>query len=337
MARHDPSGAWRAFVFAGKQGAMEQTARKGRLGRMGWFGVTLAALALGLFGLWRYAHATNAVALLDWADQTVGRSGGTALTARGVRYGSDPAQRLDVIAPDAPGPHPVLVFFHGGGWHSGSPEDYRFVGRQFARAGYVVVLAGYRLGSDGVYPRMLEDGAAALAWVRNNAPAHRGDPARVFLMGHSAGAHSAVMLGLERQWLGRAGVEDGFVKGVVGLSGPYDFFPFTSDSARNAFGHVADPALTQPITFARGDAPPMLLLTGAADETVRPRNAEALARALSAAGLPTRAVILPGLTHSDTVVKLAAPFNRDRQVIDPVLAFLTLHGGASAPVQPASR
>ena len=81
-----------------------------------------------------------------------------------------------------------------------------------------------------------------------------------------------VMLALERQWLGRAGVPDGFLKGVVGLSGPYDFFPFTSDSARNAFGHEADPAVTQPINHVRGDGPPMLLLTGDADETVKPRN-----------------------------------------------------------------
>ena len=316
---------------------MEQAARKGKLGRMGWIAVTLGALALGLFGLWRFAHATNSVALLDWADQTVGRTEGTALAASGVTFGPDPAQRLDVIVPNAPGPHPVLVFIHGGGWHAGRPEDYRFVGRQFARAGYVVVLAGYRLGPDGVYPRMLEDGAAAVAWVKDNIAAHGGDPARVFLMGHSAGAYNAAMLALERQWLGRAGVEEGFIKGVVGLSGPYDFFPFTSDSARNAFGHVADPAITQPIGFARGDAPPMLLLTGDADETVKPRNSAALARALTTAGLPTRAVILPGLDHSDPVIKLAAPFNRDRQVIDPVLAFLAAHGGASAPVQAARR
>lgn len=316
---------------------MEQAARKGKLGRMGWIAVTLGALALGLFGLWRYVHATNSVALLDWADQTVGRTTGTALAASGVTFGPDPAQRLDVIVPNASGPHPVLVFIHGGGWHAGRPEDYRFVGRQFARAGYVVVLAGYRLGPDGVYPRMLEDGAAAVAWVKDNIAAHGGDPARVFLMGHSAGAYNAAMLALERQWLGRAGVEEGFIKGVVGLSGPYDFFPFTSDSARNAFGHVADPAMTQPIGFARGDAPPMLLLTGDADETVKPRNSAALARALTAAGLPTRAVILPGLDHSDPVIKLAAPFNRDRQVIDPVLAFLAAHGGASAPVQAARR
>ena len=219
----------------------------------------------------------------------------------------------------------------------GQPEDYRFIGRTFARAGYMVVLPSYRLGSEGVYPHMLEDGAAAVRWVSANAARLGGNPDQVFLMGHSAGAHTAAMLGLERQWLGRQGLADGFVKGVVGLSGPYDFFPFTSDSARNAFGHVSEPTITQPITFVRGDAPPMLLLNGDADTTVRPRNSEVLGRALTAAGAQAQVVILPGLNHADPVLKLAKPFDSDPQVRQPVLEFLAARVQASAPVQAQPR
>lgn len=300
---------------------------------MGWGLIVLALLAAALVGAWRYAMATNAVGLLDLADRTLAGTAGTSVLESGVAFGPDPAQQLEVIGPNGPGPHPVLVFIHGGGWHSGAPGDYHFIGRQFARAGYLVVLPGYRLGPAGKYPHMLEDSAAAVAWVEANAQRLGGDPGRVFLMGHSAGAYNVVMLALERQWLGRAGVPDGFVKGVVGLSGPYDFYPFTSDSARNAFGDVPDPAATQPINFVRRDVAPMLLLTGDADETVKPRNSVALGKALTAAGQPVTPVILPGLDHSGTVMKLAAPFNRDRRVIDPVLAFLAAHGGASAAVQ----
>lgn len=305
---------------------------------MAWVLIVLALLLVAaLFGAWRYALATNAVALLDWADRTIDGTAGAVVLETGVAFGSDPAQQIEVIGPGTSGPYPVLVFIHGGGWHSGTPGDYHFVGRQFARAGYLVVLPGYRLGPTGKYPHMLEDSAAAVAWVHANAQRLGGDPARVFLMGHSAGAYNVVMLGLERQWLGRAGVPDGFVKGVVGLSGPYDFYPFTSDSARNAFGDEADPKLTQPINFVHGDAPPMLLLTGSGDETVKPRNSVVLGKALSAAGQPTTPVILPGVDHSGTVMKLAAPFNRDNQVLGPVLAFLTAHGGASATVQAKAR
>jgi acetyl esterase/lipase len=310
-----------------------------RIGWMGWLLIIAALLLAVLYGAWRYALASNAVAVLDWADRQLGGTDGYAIALAGGSYGPDPAQRVEVIVPSQPAaaPRPVLVFFHGGGWHSGQPGDYHFIGRTFARAGYVVILPGYRVGPAGRYPAMLEDGALALAWARDHAAAHGGDPARVAVMGHSAGAYIAAMLGLERQWLGRAGVEDGFVKGVVGLSGPYDFFPWTSDSARNAFGHVADPAQTQPVAYARGDAPPMLLLTGDSDTTVRPRNSRALAKALGAAGVPTEAVVLGGVDHSGTVMKLAAPFSRDRRVLDPVLTFLAARTAPSAPVHaPAS-
>lgn len=307
---------------------------------MGWIGWTAAivlVLVVALLGAWRYAHATGAVGLLEWADRTIGTTQGTAVAASGVAFGDDPAQRLDIIAPNTPGPHPVIVFFHGGGWHSGRPEDYRFVGRTFARAGYVVVLPGYRLGPEGIYPRMLEDGAAALAWTNGQIARFGGDPRQVILMGHSAGAHTATMLGLERQWLGQQGLPDGFVKAVVGLAGPYDFHPFTSDSARNAFGHVRDPAATQPITFVRGDAPPMLLLTGDADTTVKPRNSRALAKAMTEAGARAELVILPQVDHAGPVLKLAHPFARDTRVRDAALGFLRTLPEASVPVQAEMR
>jgi acetyl esterase/lipase len=307
------------------------------MGWLGWTLIVLALLAVVLYGTWRWALANNAVALLDRVDRTVAGTDGARLARAALAYGPAPGQRLDVIVPEQPGPHPVLVFIHGGGWHSGLPGEYRFVGRRFARAGYVVVLAGYRLGPDGTYPHMLEDSAAALAWVHANAGALGGDPGRVLLMGHSAGAYNVVMLGLDRQWLDRAGVPDGFVKGVVGLSGPYDFYPFTSESARNAFGHVPDPAITQPISHVRGVAPPMLLLTGDADETVKPRNSRVLASALQAAGSSAELVVLPGVGHAGTVMKLAAPFDRDRRVLDPVLAFLARQARPSPPVQAPKR
>lgn len=303
--------------------------------RMGWIVFFLAALALALFGVWRWALANNAVSLLDWADRQFGGSQGYVLALADARYGPLEAQKVEVVVParKQETPWPVVVFIHGGGWHSGTPGDYRFIGRTLAREGYAVVLIGYRLGDEGRYPAMLEDSAQALAWTQGNIARFGGDAQKVMVMGHSAGAYNAVMLALERQWLGRAGVSEGFVKGVIGLSGPYDFYPFTSDSARNAFGLVADPAQTQPINFVRGDAPHMLLLTGDDDTTVKPRNSIALARALSAAGAPTRPVVLEGVSHAGTVMMLAAPFSRDRRVLDPVLAFLRAQCRPSAPVQ----
>ena len=313
-------------------------AQMGRIGTLGWIGIGLALTALVMFGAWRWAIANNAVALLDWGDRQFGGNAGYKVALADGHYGPDTAQRIEVIVPADPSlrPRPVVVFIHGGSWNSGSPRDYRFIGRTLARQGYVVVLPGYRLGAPGRFPHMLEDGAAAVAWTRDHVAAFGGDPGQVVLMGHSAGAYNVMMLALERQWLGRAGVPDHFVKGVIGLSGPYDFYPFTSDSTRAAFGQAPDPALTQPIHFVRGDGPHMLLITGDADTTVKPRNSLALAAALTAAGAPTRPVVLPGMDHGDTVVKLAAPFSRDRRVLGPVLAFLAAQCQpkyASPPVQ----
>ena len=107
-----------------------------------------------------------------------------------------PAQKLDVFVPDATAadPRPVLVFFYGGGWHSGLPGEYHFVGRTFARLGYVVVIPGYRLTPEGKFPRMLEDSAAGVKWVHDHIADYGGDPNRVFVMGHSAGAQLAALV-----------------------------------------------------------------------------------------------------------------------------------------------
>lgn len=304
---------------------------------MGWTLISLALLAAAMYGLYRYAVATNGVAVLDWADRTIGGTKGAGVALQNIAYGPLAAQKLEVIVPavHAATKRPVVVFIYGGGWRTGKPGEYHFIGRTLARAGYVVVLPGYRLTPDGAFPNMLKDSAAALKWVRDNIAQQGGDPDRVFVMGHSAGAYNGMMLTLDRQWLGREGLPDGFIKGMIGLAGPYDFFPFTSDSTRQAFAHVAEPAITQPITYVRSDAAPLLLLTGDIDTTVKPRNSLALAKAMTAAGAPTQAVVLKGVSHESIIMKLAQPFMaRDTRVIDAVLAFLTSHGGmASAPVQ----
>ena len=320
-----------------------------RIGTLGWTLIALVLIALALVGAWRWALANNAVAILDWGDRQIGGNAGYRVALADGHYGTDAQQRIEVIVPDGPSPRPrpVVVFIHGGSWAFGDPRNYRFIGRTLAREGYIVVLPGYRLGDAGKFPHMIEDGAAAVAWTRGHIAQYGGDIGQVVLMGHSAGAYNVMMLALERQWLGRAGVPDGFVKGVIGLSGPYDFYPYTSDSTRHAFGDAPDPVLTQPIHFARGDAPHVLLITGDADTTVKPRNSLALAKALSAAGLPTRPVVLNGVDHGGTAMMLAAPFSRDRRVLDPVLAFLaaqcqpeTRQGQpqqSSSPVQPPRR
>ncbi|HSG35565.1 MAG TPA: alpha/beta hydrolase [Sphingomonadaceae bacterium] len=300
---------------------------------MTWSIAFAAVFIAALAGAYLWARENRSVAMLDRVDRLF--TGG--LSGKRVDYGDHPRQHLVVYGSESGEPKPIVVFIHGGSWREGSPEDYGFIARNLAREGYVTVLAGYRLGEEGRFPAMLEDGAAALAWVHTHAAGFGGDPARIFLMGHSAGAYNVVMLALDRQWLGREGLDSSFISGVIGLAGPYDFYPFDTDSTRRAFGAWPRPEATQPVRFARADAPPMLLASGSGDETVRPRNSLALAAALTEAGRPTQAVVMEGLDHVGILIALARPLDLwDGRPKQAVLAFLAENrdaGSASAPVQ----
>lgn len=307
--------------------------------RMGWIGwavlgvVLLSALSIYAF---RRALENNAVAVLDGADKLLNGGDGAMRQVADLRYGTDPAQKLEMFVPQgAKGSLPVLVFVHGGSWAGGDPHDYRFIARTFCAKGYAVVLAGYRLYPTARFPAMVEDGAAAVRWVHDNAAKLGGDPARVALMGHSAGAYNVAMLTLDPQWLRAVGLNDTAIRGTVALAGPFDFLPLDSDATINAFGNAPDPLVTQPITFVRKDAPPMLLVTGDADTRVKPRNSERLAQLLTQAGVPNQPVLLEGVTHEKIIMMFAKPFARDTRAIDAVVPFLDRVTAPSVAVQAA--
>ncbi len=294
---------------------------------MGWFPGSFLLAALICGGIWFWALNNQSVATLNALDRLFGDER-VEQVAGPVAYGDEAAQKLHVYRASASGNgpeaglQPVLIFIHGGSWQFGDPADYAFVARSFAPEGFIVVNTGYRLGENGRFPAMLQDSAAALRWVHDNIARFGGDPRRIYLMGHSAGAYNAAMLGLDPHWLAAEGLRIDILRGVIGLAGPYDFYPFDSDSTRAAFGSAPDPLATQPVRFARADAPPMLLATGGADTTVKPRNTHALATALSAAGLPTQAVVFGGMTHSGIIMALARPFDRDGKVRGRILRFI---------------
>ena len=315
-----------------------QDPQRSKKTRWGW-GTCLLVIAVliaaGGFAAYRYALASNPVALLDTADRLLRGGDGAIRQVAAVRFGTDPAQKLEMFLPATAKPLqplPVIVFIHGGGWASGDPHDYRFMARTLAPEGYAVVLAGYRLYPQARYPAMLEDGASALRWVAGHAARFGGDPQRVILMGHSAGAYNAVMLGLDQRWLADKGLAADALRGVIGLAGPYDFYPFDTKSTIRTFGKAADPEETQPVVHARGGGPPLLLVHGTADTRVRPRNSVELARTMTRAGAPTRAVLLQDVTHEGIIMMMARPFNRDARVLDAVRPFLA-KVTASPPVK----
>ena len=202
---------------------------------------------------------------LDFVDRVApGAAEHKAVPTIGIAYGEDERQKLDIYVPvDKAGKdYPVLVFFHGGAWRDGERDGYGFLGRAFAARGIVTVVADYRKTPTHRFPAFVEDTASALAWVNANVSKHRGDPDRMFIMGHSAGAHIAMMTALDRQWLAAKGLEPSIISGVIGLAGPYDFLPLTTDSSKIALGAWPDLTETQPITYARADAPAFIAAHG---------------------------------------------------------------------------
>ena len=265
--------------------------------------------------------------LLNGVSRIAG-DGGIRTVARGAAFGPDPRHRLDVYVPDktAAGVQlPVVIFFYGGGWVDGNRGDYAFAGRAFAAQGFVAVVADYRLVPQVHFPAFNQDGALAVKWVRDNVARFGGDPARIGLAGHSAGAYIAAMLLLDRHYLTDIGVDPAIVRAAALLSGPYDFFPFTEERGRNALGQWPRPAETQPITFARPDAPPMLLIHGTADTIARPYNSERLAAKLAALGAPAELRLYPGKSHIDTIKSLSPAFRGATPALADSIAFLRRH------------
>ena len=213
---------------------------------------------------------------------------------RDVAYGEGPRRKLDVYAPAGAAGRAVVVWFYGGAWQSGRRQDYRFLAAALARAGCVVAVPDYRLFPETAYPGFLADAADATAFVQRHAADWGGDPARLFVAGHSAGAYIAAMLTLDARW----GVRQALA-GAIGISGPYDFLPIRDSDIQAVFAPAADPREAQPIAHADGHGGQMLLLHGAADRTCYPRNTLALAARIRSAGGAVTAHIYPGIGHID--------------------------------------
>jgi acetyl esterase/lipase len=246
---------------------------------------------------------------------------GAAQVGRDLAFGADRRQRLDLYRPfatPAPSPLPIIVFLYGGSWSSGDKSGYRFVGQALAARGFLVAVPDYRLVPQVRYPAFLQDNAAAVRWVLAIAARYGGDPARVVLVGHSAGAYNASMLALDPRWLGS---ERRAVRGWVGLAGPYDFLPLDGPITRATFGQAGDLSATQPINFASRDDPATLLLHGSGDRTVLLRNSERLGTALAAVGVTARVKLYPQLGQVGIITAVARPFRGRAPVVDDVATF----------------
>jgi len=200
----------------------------------------------------------------------------------------------------------------------------------------VAVVPNYRLYPQVKFPAFVQDSASVVRWAHDNAARYGGDANRLFVMGHSAGAYNAAMLAIDEQYLKAVGGSRRWLKGMIGLAGPYDFLPFTDADIIDMFGPPERYADTQPINHVDGQNPPMLLMHGEDDTSVFIKNSRNLANKIKAAGGPVETVWYPKLSHAWIVATLSTTLQKQSDVMAYTKDFVLRKSGLKPDVEPTT-
>lgn len=258
-------------------------------------------------------------------NATIPRGGYTI--HKDIAYGTEPLQKLDIYVPEKKNGCTVL-FFYGGSWQTGSKDMYLFAGQAFASLGCVTAVADYRRYPAVSFPVFVEDSARAAVWVHNHIAAYGGDAGKLFLAGHSAGAYNAMMLATNTKFLHAAGGTSAWIKGVIGIAGPYDFLPM-SDPKIIALFSTAKDTETQPVTFVHKGMPPVFLATGDRDTDVLPRNSIRLKAKLEKTGNKVELHTYPGIDHVGIITSLAPLFRARTTLLQDIGTFIRSRQGTT--------
>ena len=239
------------------------------------------------------------------------------------QYGPTPQDRLDIYRPRGKSrpAGPVVVFLYGGRWQHGSKELYRLLGDALTDEGVVAVVPDVRRYPDVRFPAWVEDAARAVRWTRDSIGAYGGDPDRLFVMGHSSGAHTATVLALDGHYLIEAGVPPTAVKGFIGLAGPVAT-TWTDPDVQALMGPREGWGATYPMRQADSSASPLLLLHGGRDRLVSPANSRRLAARIHALGGCAPVNVYSGLGHVGIVLALALARYEIAPVLRDVMRFV---------------
>lgn len=214
--------------------------------------------------------------------------------------------KLDIAIPDAtPGPHPLIVCLHGGGWSMGSRGSFRKYLPQFANLGYAAAAIQYRLAPKHQFPAPIDDVHAAIGYLRANAHRWNLDPERVTILGASAGAHLALLAGIDNRSTFNA---------IIDISGPTDLRDWqmgataeamlvkTTGKTSKGLVHellgATDPAVASPVAHVHKGIPPVLVIHWMQDQAVAAEQAQRLLNALAEAKVPHEAHWFEGKGHA---------------------------------------
>ncbi|HEY1077126.1 MAG TPA: alpha/beta hydrolase [Fontimonas sp.] len=278
--------------------------------------------------------ARSASILLAALAVLLGACGSPAVVNRltadtGFKLAADvPYQRsrqlsLDIYYPPNAAGAPVIVFFHGGRWTSLDKSEFKFVGQALTSLGYIAVLPEVRKYPQVRFPDFMDDAALAVKWAHDNAATYGGSADKLFVMGHSSGAHIASLLALNPEYLKTAGGDRSWLRGMIGLAGAYSFMPITAPDLRDLFGPVDRFRYSQPVFYVDGSNPPLMLVHGRDDDVLPVKNTEDLAKAVSKAGGAVETVIYDSLSHNMIVGSLASYLRGRADVLDNIGDFVT--------------
>ena len=234
--------------------------------------------------------------------------------------------RLDVYAPAGAKGAPVVVSIHGGALREGDKSKEGFVGQLLAKAGFVAVIINYRLSPGVSHPAHVEDAAHAVAWARTHAAEYGGDPQKLFVIGHSAGAYLAALLTTDAKYLAAYQMSAKDLKGVVPVSAFFyvDRTGVAPDRPKDVWG--TDPAAwkaASPAAYLRKDAPPTLLLYADGDADWRRQQQADFQSEMKKAGASTiETRMITGRDHSSIWGRMK---NANDETAAAIIAFIKAH------------
>ncbi len=247
-----------------------------------------------------------------------------------VQHGDDAYQSIAVYAADKPS-GPVLCVIHGGGWTNGYKEWMAFMAPALTARGITMVSLGYRLAPQHIFPAGLQDCQAGIAAAHARVAEVGGDPARIFVGGHSAGGHYTALLALEQNWQGAHGLPLDVIKGALPISGTFYFGEGSGLSMRPRFlgpeghgpeGHGRDEAASA-MGQVHAGAPPFLVAWGARDFPHLARQNQEFVAALKKAGVDVTEIEIADADHLGASYAAGEP---DGPWIDAAVGFMETHG-----------
>ena len=247
-----------------------------------------------------------------------------------IAYGDDQKQKLDVYQPvSKPSGAPVFLFLHGGGFREGDRAQYGYVAAPLAQHGIVTLVASYRLTPRSAYPAQPDDVRAALAWAYRHVKEYGGDPDRIYVGGHSAGAILSAFVSMKTDWLEARSLPKNLIKGCVPISGPYDLTK--SGAVTEYLPNAAERADASPMFHIDAPPPHTIVAVGSVEPYVD--ESKAFVERARARGADVELLVLEGLPHDETVAALA---NDESPLVQAMVRMMTQPAGRRGGGTPGS-